>query len=69
MQPERLRQSPRNSGHILGAMLGNAATSAMISGGMNVAQEVTGRMSQDVDRLAEKLADRAVKFYARQRWI
>ena len=52
-----------------GAMLGNAATSAMISGGMNVAQEVTGRMSQDVDRLAEKLADRAAKFYGRQRWI
>ncbi len=50
-------------------MLGNAATSAMISGGMNVAQEVTGRMSQDVDRLAEMLADRVVNFLARQGWI
>lgn len=51
-----------------GAAMGRAATSAAISGGMNVVQEVTGGIDATVQDLAEELADRAASFYTRQGW-
>ncbi len=52
-----------------GAMAGRAATSAAISGGMNVMQEVTGGLDSDAGRLAGELAKRAENFYKRQGWL
>lgn len=52
-----------------GAMAGKAARSAVISGGMNVVQEVTGGLDSDAGRLAETLAKRAEAFYKRQGWL
>ena len=52
----------------VGAATGRAATSAAISGGMNVAQEVTGGLDSDAGRLADQLAKRAESFYTRQGW-
>jgi NADPH-dependent 2,4-dienoyl-CoA reductase/sulfur reductase-like enzyme len=52
-----------------GAAMGRAASSAAISGGMNVMQEVTGGLDKSVKNLAEELAERAVSFYTRQGWL
>jgi hypothetical protein len=52
-----------------GAMMGNVARSAAISGGMNVVQEVTGGLESDAGRLAEQIAKRAAAFYTRQGWL
>lgn len=52
-----------------GAAVGSAATSAAISGGMNVATEVRGRMSADIARLAGLIADRTEAFYKRRGWL
>ena len=52
-----------------GAIAGRAATSAAISGGMNVVQEVTGGLDSDAGRLAGALAKRAEDFYKRQGWL
>ena len=52
-----------------GAIAGNAARSAVISGGMNVVQEVTGGLDSDAGRLAGELAKRAEDFYKRQGWL
>jgi hypothetical protein len=53
----------------VGALAGNAARSAAISGGMNVVQEVTGGLDSDAGNLAKKLAERAASFYKRQGWL
>ena len=52
-----------------GAAMGTLATSAVISGGMNIAQEVQGRMTADAGRLADAIAKRAAAFYKRQGWL
>ena len=52
-----------------GAAMGTAATSAAVSGGMNVAREVTGGLDADAGRLADEIADRAEAFYKRQGWL
>ncbi len=52
-----------------GAAMGNAATSAMVSGGMNVVDEARGIANPDATRLAEKIAERAKAFYTRQGWL
>ena len=52
-----------------GAAMGNLATSAVISGGMNVVDEARGAMNPDAKRLAEKIAERAKAFYVRQGWL
>ncbi len=52
-----------------GAAMGRAATSAIISGGMNVAREVKGAMSEDAVSIAKKIADRAENFYKKQGWL
>jgi hypothetical protein len=52
-----------------GAAAGRAATSAVISGGMNVAREVTGSLEADAGRLADEIADRAEAFYRRRGWL
>jgi hypothetical protein len=52
-----------------GAAMGSAATSAMISGGMNIAKETRGAMNPDAQRMAEKIAERAKAFYIRQGWL
>ena len=51
-----------------GAAMGSAATSAIISGGMNVARETRGAMNPDAERMAKKIAERAKAFYVRQGW-
>jgi len=52
-----------------GAVMGSAATSAVISGGMNIAKETRGAMNPDAQRMAEKIAERAKAFYERQGWL
>ena len=52
-----------------GAAAGRAATSAVVSGGMNVAREVRGGMDADAGRLADEIAKRAETFYKRQGWL
>ena len=52
-----------------GAAMGTMATSAAISGGMNVVDETRGAMNPDTKRLAEKIAERAKAFYVRQGWL
>jgi hypothetical protein len=52
-----------------GAAMGSVATSAIISGGMNVARETRGAMNPDADRMAAKIAERAKAFYVRQGWL
>ena len=49
-----------------GAAMGTAATSAIISGGMNIAKETRGAMNPDAERMAKKIAERAKAFYVRQ---
>lgn len=53
----------------VGAAVGRAGTSAVVSGGMNIATEVRGRMSADIARLAGVIADRTEAFYRRQGWL
>lgn len=52
-----------------GAAAGSAATAAIVSGGMNVAREVKGAMSEDTGKIAEKIADRFETFYEEQGWL
>lgn len=52
-----------------GAAMGSAATSAVVSGGMNIARETRGAMNPDAERMAEKIAERAKAFYVRQGWL
>ena len=52
----------------VGAAAGRVVTSAVISGGLNIAQEISGELHSDVDRLAEQFAERAEDFYRRQGW-
>ena len=52
-----------------GAAMGAAATSAVVSGGMNVAKEVRGELVTDAGQLAEEIAERAEAFYKRQGWL
>jgi hypothetical protein len=52
-----------------GAAMGSAATSAVISGGMNIAREAKGAMNPDAERMAKKIAERAKAFYVRQGWL
>jgi hypothetical protein len=52
-----------------GAAMGTAATSAVISGGMNIAKETRGAMNPDAQRMAGKIAARAKAFYVRQGWL
>jgi hypothetical protein len=52
-----------------GAAMGSMATSAAISGGMNIIDETRGVMNPDAKRLAEKIAGRAKAFYVRQGWL
>jgi transcription elongation factor len=52
-----------------GAAMGSAATSAVISGGMNIAKETKGALNPDAERMAKKIAERAKAFYVRQGWL
>jgi hypothetical protein len=52
-----------------GAAMGSAATSAVISGGMNIAKEAGGAINPDTKRMAGEIAERAKAFYVRQGWL
>jgi hypothetical protein len=52
-----------------GAAAGRAATSAAISGGLNVVRERRGGMEADAGRMAEEIAARAEAYYRRQGWL
>jgi len=52
----------------VGAVAGRVVTSVIISGGMNIVQEISGELKNDVSRLADQIAERAVDFYTRQGW-
>jgi hypothetical protein len=52
-----------------GAAMGSAATSAVISGGMNITREARGAMNPDAERMAKEIAKRAKAFYVRQGWL
>jgi hypothetical protein len=52
-----------------GAIAGTAATSAIISGGMNIMKETRGAMHDDASRIADDIAERAEGFYQRQGWL
>jgi len=52
-----------------GAAMGRAGTSAIISGGMNIARETSGAVNPDAERMAKKIAERAKAFYVRQGWL
>jgi hypothetical protein len=53
----------------VGAAAGRAATSAVVSGGLNVASEATGALDADLDRLATRIADEGLAFYKLQQWM
>ncbi len=53
----------------VGAMAGRAATSAVVSGGMNLVREVRGSLEAEAGRMAEEIAERAQAFYQRQGWL
>ena len=55
-----------NDGHwssdvILGAAMGTAAMSAVISGGMNIVRETRGVMHDDAGRIADEIAKRIAR--------
>jgi hypothetical protein len=52
-----------------GVALGAAATSAVISGGMNVAREVKGAIDDEISQMAEEIAETAKKFYEQRGWL
>ena len=52
-----------------GAIAGTAATSAVISGGMNILRETRGAMHDDAGRIADEITKRAEAFYQRQGWL
>ncbi len=52
-----------------GAALGSAATSAAVSGGMNVVREARGGMHADAGRMAEEIAKRAEAYYRSRGWL
>ncbi|MCH7645391.1 MAG: DUF4410 domain-containing protein [Myxococcales bacterium] len=52
-----------------GVAMGAAATSAAISGGMNIFKEVRGGMHADAGRMAEQIAKRAEAYYRSQGWL
>lgn len=52
-----------------GAALGSLATSAVISGGMQIVKETRGGMRDDAGRIAEEIANRAEAFYRNQGWL
>ncbi len=52
-----------------GAALGTAATSAVISGSVNIMSETSGRFNTDIKKLAEELGERAVQFYIDRGWL
>ena len=52
-----------------GAAIGTLATSAVISGGMNILKEASGAMHDDAGRIAKEIANRAQAFYERQGWL
>ena len=52
-----------------GAAMGTLATSAVISGGMNILKETRGALNPDAERMAEQIAERAEAFYRRQGWL
>ncbi len=53
----------------VGAATGNVARAAVISGGMNVAQEVTGGLGQAINNISAEIADRAEAFYREKGWL
>jgi hypothetical protein len=53
----------------VGAATGNVARSVVISGGMNVAQELTGGLDEDAGRIADEIAERVKGFYESQGWL
>ncbi len=53
----------------VGAAAGRAATSAIVSGGLNVVREVRGSVGADLDRMAEEIADRAKTYYESRGWL
>ncbi len=53
----------------VGATVGSIATSAAISGGMNVVKEARGGMAADAGRMAEQIAKRAEAYYRSQGWL
>ncbi|MCR9095773.1 MAG: DUF4410 domain-containing protein [bacterium] len=53
----------------VGASLGRAATSAVVSGTMTGLRELKGPLGADVKRIAEEFADRAEEFYERRGWL
>jgi hypothetical protein len=52
-----------------GAAAGRVATSAVVSGGMNVVKEIRSDLAADATRLADEIAGRAEAFYKRQGWL
>ena len=53
-----------------GAVLGSSvATSAVISGEMNIAKETRGAVNLDAKRMPKTIAERATTFYLRQGWL
>ena len=52
-----------------GAVLGNAARSAVVSGGISIVSEATGKLKADINRLVDELAERAVQFYIDRGWL
>lgn len=52
-----------------GAVAGSLATSAVISGGMNIVRETKSAMAPDAERMAKQIAERAEGFYRRQGWL
>ncbi len=53
----------------VGAATGTAARAAVISGGMNVAQEVSGGLGQAINNISGEIADRAEAFYRDKGWL
>lgn len=53
----------------VGAATGNVARAAIISGGMNVAQEVTGGLGQAINNISAEIATRAEAFYRDKGWL
>ncbi len=52
----------------LGATLGRAATSAVVSGAMGGLRELKGPLGADVKRMGEEIAERTKQLYKRRGW-
>ncbi len=68
-EAEAVASGSKMPGVALPVGIAATATSAAISGGMNILREVRGGMDADAGRMAEQIAKRAEAYYRSQGWL